>query len=173
MIILEDDKRLTINIEYGKVKTEFSGLPESVLISINKFISKEIPNINLASKISINYSVKELIDKFSEYIKITPEGPRVWISNRKLSDKDIVCLQLIAARIGYLTGNLESASLTLQEIINSTNLKPKSISSRLSEVCKVGYVEREQTDQAAKYKITTQGIYWIIEILEKKIGALT
>lgn len=167
---MEDINQLRITISYRDVTTEFSGSPESVLISINKFISKEIPNFDLASKITVNYSVKELIDKFADYIKITPEGPRVWISNSRLSDKDTVCLQLITSKIGYLTGKLESDSMTLQEIINSTNIKPKSISSRLSEVSKVGYVEREQTEQATKYKITTQGIYWLIGILEKKIG---
>ncbi len=169
-MLLSEAEKLIVTISYGATRTEFSGSPEAVIVSVNKFLSKQIPTLDLADKITVNYAVAELIDKFGAYVKMTSEGPRVWTSNHKLSDKDTVCLQLIAAKIGYMTGKSESHSLTLQEIYNSTGLKPKSISSRLSEVTKAGYVEREQADQGARYKITTQGIHWFGGVLEKKIG---
>ncbi|MFC1755741.1 hypothetical protein ACFL96_20515 [Thermoproteota archaeon] len=166
---MSEENKLNVTITYGKTKTEFSGKPETVLISVNKFLSKQIPALDLAEKITLNYSISELIDKFKDYIKITAEGPRIWLSNQKLSDKDTVCLQLITTKIGHMTGNLKSSSMSLQEIHASTNLKPKSISSRLSEVTKSGYVERDQTDHGTKYKITTQGIFWLSGILNKKL----
>ncbi|MFQ6134527.1 MAG: hypothetical protein ACE5KU_01770 [Nitrososphaerales archaeon] len=168
---MSEEDKLRVTILYGTTRTEFSGSPEAVIVSVNKFLSKQIPTLDLADKITVNYSVAELIDKFKDYVKMTEEGPRVWVSNRKLSDKDTVCLQLVAAKIGYMTGKSESPSLTLQELHNSTSLKPKSISSRLSEVSKAGYVEREKIEQGAKYKITTQGIHWLNGVLEKKIGS--
>jgi predicted transcriptional regulator len=70
-----------------------------------------------------------------------------------------------------MTGNLMSPSLSLQDIHNSTNLKAKSISSRLSEATKNGYVKRDNTDKGTKYKITTQGIHWLSDILKKKLGS--
>lgn len=170
---MSEENKLQVTVSYGTIKTEFYGTPETVIISVNHFLSKQIPALELAEKITLNYSISELIDKFKDYIKLTAEGPRVWISNHKLSDKDIVCLQLITTKIGNIIGNLESPSLSLQEIHNATNLKPKSISSRLSEVTKSGYVEREQTEQGAKYKITTQGIHWLSGVLEKKISSST
>jgi|TARA_B100000959_G_scaffold286926_1_gene368094 predicted transcriptional regulator len=169
---LSEENKLQVTITYGSSKTVFLGKPETVIVSINQFLSKQIPALNLAEKLTLNYSISELIDNFKEYIKLTEEGPRVWMQNRKLSDKDTVCLQLITAKIGYMTGNLTSPSLTLQDIHNSTNLKTKSISSRLSEVTKSGYVERDNTDQGTKYKITTQGIHWLSGILEKKLGSV-
>jgi|TARA_B100001971_G_scaffold19932_1_gene15482 predicted transcriptional regulator len=169
---LSEENKLQVTITYGSSKTVFLGKPETVIVSINQFLSKQIPALNLAEKLTLNYSISELIDNFKEYIKLTEEGPRVWMQNRKLSDKDTVCLQLITAKIGYMTGNLTSPSLTLQDIHNSTNLKTKSISSRLSEVTKSGYVERDNTDQGTKYKITTQGIHWLTGILEKKLGSV-
>ena len=170
MIFLSEEKKLLITISYGNIKAELSGSPQDVLISVNNFISKQIPTLDLAEKISINYSIKELIDMFGNYIKITPEGPRVWISDRKLSDKDIICLLLVVAKISFETGKSSSISLTLQEINSSTNLNPKSISSRLSEFSKANYVEREQKDQGVRYKVTTLGINWLNGILEKKFG---
>jgi len=169
---LSEENKLQVTITYGSSKTVFLGKPETVIVSINQFLSKQIPALNLAEKLTLNYSISELIDNFKEYIKLTEEGPRVWMQNRKLSDKDTVCLQLITAKIGYMTGNLTSPSLTLQDIHNSTNLKTKSISSRLSEVTKSGYVERDNTDQGTKYKITTQGIHWLSGILKKKLGSV-
>lgn len=169
--MLSDENKLHVTISYKSIQTEFSGSPEVVMISVNEFLSKQIPVLDLAHKITINYSVAELIDNFGQYVKITSEGPRVWLSNQKLSDKDTICLQLIAAKISYMTGKANSPFVTLQELYNSTNLKPKSISSRLSEVTKAGYVEREQLEQGARYMITTQGIYWLNSVLEKKIGS--
>lgn len=166
---MSKENTLHVSISYGKTKTEFVGKPETVIVSVNQFLSKQIPAIDLAEKITLNYSVSDLLDKFKDYIKLTDEGPRVWLSNKKLSDKDVVCLQLITTKIGYLTGKLKSSSMSLQELYVSTNLKPKSISSRLSEVTKSGYVERDQTEQGTKYRITTQGIFWLNGILEKKL----
>ena len=169
---MSEENKLQVTITHGSTKTEFLGKPETVIIAINHFLTKQIPALSLAEKITLNYSVSELIDNFKQYIKLTDEGPRVWIPNQKLSDKDTVCLQLITAKIGHITGILESPSLNLQDIHNSTNLKQKSISSRLSEVTKSGYVEREHTEQGAKYKITTQGIHWLSSTLEKKLGSV-
>lgn len=169
--MLSEEEKLRVTVAYGGSRAEFSGTPEAVIVSVNKFLAKQIPALDLADKISVNYSVADLIDRFGDYVKITAEGPRVWISNYKLSDKDTVCLQLVAAKIGYQTGRSETPSLTLQEIHGSTGLKPKSISSRLSEVTKAGYVEREQTEQGVRYKVTTQGIHWLSGVLEKKIGS--
>ena len=51
----------------------------------------------------MNFSTKDLVDKFKDYVKITPEGPRVWNQERKLSDKELVGLQLVAQRIASET----------------------------------------------------------------------
>ena len=168
---MSEENKLQVTITYGSSKSVFSGKPETVIVSINQFLSKQVPSLNLAEKLTLNYSVSELIDNFKEYIKLTEEGPRVWMPNRKLSDKDIICLQLITTKIGHMTGNLVSPSLSLQDIHNSTNLKAKSISSRLSEATKNGYVKRDNTDKGTKYKITTQGIHWLSDILKKKLGS--
>ena len=166
----QEQPKLNVVVTYGQVKAEFTGSPETVLLSVNNFLMKNIPELNLARLISVNYSTAELISMFRDIIKITPEGPRVWTGEYKLSDKDIVALQLVATRIGFETGKLSGPSLTLSEIQSSTGLKPKSISSRLSEISKPGFVEKETSEQGVRYKITTQGIHWLNNILSKKIG---
>jgi len=168
-VLSQDKNTLNVILTYGQVKVEFTGTPEAVLSSITNFLSKQIPTFDLAHSMSVSYSLTDLVKMFGNYVKITPEGPRVWIEEHKLSDKDIVALQLVAARIGKETGRATSSSLTLAELQSLTRLNPKSISSRISEMSKQGYVEKETTDQGVRYKITTQGIYWLNGVLTKKV----
>ena len=85
-----------------------------------------------------------------------------------MSDKDIVALQLVAVKIGFETGNNSSDNITIQEMQSVTGLKTKSLSSRISELLKSGYVLREKDEDGAKYRITTQGIDWLYQNLSKK-----
>ena len=163
-----ESPKLSIIINYNQIKFEFEGNPNEVAIATTNFLLKNVPEIDLAHKISVNFSAKDLIDRFHKVIKITPEGPRVWTGEIKMSDKDIVALQLVAVKIGFETGNNSSDNTTIQEIQSVTGLKTKSLSSRISELLKSGYVLREKNDDGAKYKITTQGIDWLYQNLSKK-----
>ncbi|MEM2873607.1 MAG: hypothetical protein QXD82_05510 [Nitrososphaerales archaeon] len=166
----QGQKILNVTITYGELKAEFSGDPQSVLSSLNEFLTKHIPSIDLASKVTINYSLNDLISMFGDYVKITPEGPRVWMGEQKLSDKGILGLQLVAAKINQESGKVAIPSLTLNEIKSATGLNPKSISSRMSEMLKWGYVDKETSEEGVRYKITTQGINWLNQMLMKKVG---
>jgi len=168
--VSKEQKILNVTITYGELKAEFSGDPQYVLASINEFLAKHIPSVDLASKVTINYSLNDLISMFGDYVKITPEGPRVWIGEQKLSDKGILGLQLVAAKINYESGKVALQSLTLAEMKSATGLNPKSISSRMSEMLKWGYVDKETSEEGVRYKITTQGIHWLNQMLIKKTG---
>jgi hypothetical protein len=164
----QETSELKVSITFEGSTVEFKGNPESVLHSVTEYLTKTIPTLDLAKKIYVNYSVAELIRLFGDYVKITPEGPRVWSSERKFSDKEMVLLQLIGIRITGETGRASNDSLTLAEIASSTGINPKSISSRLSEVLKVGYVDRQNLDSTVEYRITTAGINWLSNTLAKK-----
>ena len=47
---------LSVTITHGDTKIDFKGNPEDVLHSINEFLLKSIPSLELAQKITINYS---------------------------------------------------------------------------------------------------------------------
>ena len=166
----KEQKSLNVTITYGELRAEFNGDPQQVLASINEFLAKNIPNLDLASKVTINYSLNDLISMFGDYVKITPEGPRVWVGEQKLSDKVILGLQLVAAKINHESGKATLPSLTLTEMRTATGLNPKSISSRMSEMLKWGYVDKETSEEGVRYKITTQGINWLNQMLMKKVG---
>tara|TARA_B000000460_G_scaffold249513_1_gene231040 strand:- start:1828 stop:2328 length:501 start_codon:yes stop_codon:yes gene_type:complete len=166
MIKLTD---IIVSITFEDTKIDFKGEPNDVLVSINEFFLKQIPNLDLAKKISVNYSLEQLISIFSEYIKLTPEGPRIWIENKKLSDREKICLQLIAFHIDYLAKNSNNSQISMNIISNLTGLNSKSISSRLSELQKLGYVKKHNINNKILFQITTQGIYWLEQIISKKV----
>jgi DNA-binding transcriptional ArsR family regulator len=147
---------------------EFRGPPEVVMRSLHEFISKEVPNMDLARTISVNYSLIDLIQMFKDYVRITPEGPRVWIQDKKLSDRDVILLQLVAVRISSLSGKAAD-SLSVSEIESATGLYPKTISSRLSELTKTAQVERVAAEGSGKYRISTVGVNRLNEQLSRKL----
>jgi predicted transcriptional regulator len=163
----ENDVNVTVTI--GDVKVEFSGSAETITASVMNFLLKEVPSMDLARKILLNYAAQELIETYSHLIKITPEGPRVILdTDVKLSDKDIVALQLVAARIAKDLGRLQDSSMQVSDIHTATALNPKSISSRISEMVKAGHVARDEKEPS-KYRITTAGIHWLNSTIPKKI----
>ena len=160
-----NDVNVTVTI--GDVKVEFSGSAETVTASVMNFLFKQVPSIDLARKILLNYAAQELIEAYSHVI--TPEGPRVILdTDVKLSDKDIVALQLVAARIAKDLGRLQDSSMQVSDIHSATALNPKSISSRISEMVKAGHVARDEKEPS-KYRITTAGIHWLNSTVAKKI----
>ena len=176
----EKHEIMNVSVQLGDIKVQFSGEPENVASSVMNFLSKNIPEIVLAKKIFLNYSISELIDLYSPIIKITPEGPKIVpangeMQNKKFSDKEIVMLFLLGLKIAFELGKISEKSSPISDIQSSTNLNPKSISSRLSELVKVGYVFRgvnkENQSELVVYGITTVGISWLNNIITKKINA--
>ncbi len=162
------DRQLAVVVSYGEVKVEFTGSPDVVFRSIHEFISKEIPNIDLAKSISVNYSLNDLIQMFKDYIRFTEEGPRVWVQDKKLSDKDVIALQLVAAKAAMLSGKARSDDMNVLELQAATSLLAKTIGSRLSELNKSGAVDRLEGEGTGRYRITTTGVHWLHGQLTKK-----
>jgi DNA-binding transcriptional ArsR family regulator len=167
--IVSSERELSISVSYGDARVEFSGSPEVVMRSLHEFVSKVVPNMDLARTITVNYSLNDLIQMFKDYVRITPEGPRVWTQDRKRSDRDVILLQLVAARIASLSGKSSSEAMSVGEIEAATGLYPKTISSRLSELTKSALVERVDTQGGGKYRIATVGINRLGEQLSKKL----
>jgi hypothetical protein len=160
---------VNVTVTVGDVKVQFSGSAESVMASVMSFLSKQVPSMDLAKKISLDYSAQELIQAYSHLIKITPEGPRVIPdSDARLSDKDMVALQLVAAKIAKDLGRVQDDAMQVSEMHAATALNPKSISSRISEMAKAGHVARDEKE-SGKYRITTAGIHWLNSTMAKKM----
>jgi hypothetical protein len=164
----QSEDNVSVSVTVGEVKVQFSGSAGSVMLSVMNFLSKQVPAMDLASRISLSYSAPELIETYSKLIKMTDEGPRVIPDvDISLSDKDVVCLQLVAARIAKDLGRMQDDAVQVSDIHAATALNPKSISSRISELVKAGHVARDESE-AGKYRITTAGIHWLNSAIARK-----
>ena len=159
---------ISITIKHEDTTIDFKGHPNDVLHSVNEFLLKSIPGLDLAQKILINYSLEDILSKFHNLIKITPEGPRIWISSKKLSDREKIALQLLANHVGFLAEKTSNSFTSIADLCELTNLNPKSVSSRLSELQKLCYVDKDNMDKKIMFRITTQGINWLETILENR-----
>lgn len=168
---MSSDRELHVSVSYGESKVDFSGPPDVVMRSLHEFVSKVVPNMDLARTISVSHSLNDLIQMFREFVRMTPEGPRVWVQDRKLSDRDVIMLQLVAAKISSLSGKAPSDAMGVGEIEAATGLYAKTISSRLSELTKAAQVERVDSEQGGKYRVTTVGTSRLAEQLSKKFRA--
>jgi DNA-binding transcriptional ArsR family regulator len=166
---MSSERELTVVVTYGESRVEFSGSPEVVMRSLHEFVSKVVPNMDLARAISVNYSLNDVIQLFKEYIRVTPEGPRVWVEDRRLSDRDVIQLQLVAAKASSLSGRAATDAMSVAEIQAATGLYPKTISSRLSELTKTAQVERVEGEGGGRYRITTLGVNRLNELLSRKL----
>jgi hypothetical protein len=166
---LSSERELSVIVSYGDARVEFAGSPDVVMRSLHEFVSKVVPNMDLARTITVNHSLNDLIQMFKEYVRVTPEGPRVWTQDRKLSDRDLILLQLVAARIADLSGKSQSDAMGVGEVEAATGVHAKTISSRLSELTKSAQVERVNSESGGKYRITTVGVSRLGEQLTKKL----
>lgn len=160
------EEPLKVEVSFGDIKAQFTGKPEEVAELVNRFLSQNLPTYALAKRLYLNYSLRDLTDLFADFIKITPEGPRV-MTGKTLSDKLKIALQLTANRIAFETGARAVDRTTIQEIEEATGIKSKSISSRLSELVKAGHVQRVTNRSGTAYKITTTGITWLSKVLKR------
>lgn len=163
-----NSNKISVSVSFNGTDVEFKGEPESVMFSINEFVAKQIPDINIARKITLNYSLKDLVDNFSNFIKITSEGPIVWKDGRKFSDREVISLQLLISKISMLLGNSKTDHTNFSVLLSKTSINQKSLSSRLSELIKNHYVEKSNNGENTQYKITTKGIYWLENSIIKK-----
>ncbi|MEM0145479.1 MAG: hypothetical protein QXY52_01575 [Conexivisphaerales archaeon] len=161
------ENQVRVDIEYGSLKASFTGDANSIYETINRFLAKNLPELDLAKKIYLKYDSKDLIDKFGNFIRITEEGPRV-VSSEGLSLKQKIGLQLAAAKLSYLLSSTPYSGLSIQEISSDLGVLSKSVSSRLSELVKEGHVERISNEKGNLYMLTTMGIMWLVDNLKQK-----
>jgi hypothetical protein len=105
----------------------------------------------------------------------------------KWSIKEFIALQLVASRIAKGLGIVQEEGMKISDIESAaTKANPKSVTPRLSEMIRSGHVTKDlrfDTENAAEteeeeekpstiYRITTTGIHWLNNIIDKKVKRL-
>lgn len=145
---------VTVHIEYQETKQTFTGDPDQVWKSINKFFTEVIPTFQTIKNVLLTIDLENLIEDIKNFIALTPEGPVLLVSKQKLTDSETLSLHLIAAFIGNKLGQSKVA-LSKEELQTGLGKSAKITSTRLGELMRQRLAIKTEE---GNYRITTLGI---------------
>ena len=148
-----------VNIKYKDIDQTFSGDVDQVWKGINRFFTRIVPRFEILDKILLTVELEKLIESCKNIIAITAEGPVLLVEKNKLTDSEILILQLLATYVSSKLGNVEDV-LSKEELQFKLGKNSKITSTRLGELIRQGYVIK---NEEGKHKITTLGIKKIQE----------
>lgn len=146
---------LEVTIKYGTLEKKITGPPDQVAKEVYAFLMKIIPELELASHLSLSVDIKELAQACEGVLAITPEGIVVTVPVDNLADRELVLLYLAKARIAQLLGKSDKDLVQSAELINATKRSSGTVAGRLSELCGENLAERKGKGE---YRITTLGL---------------
>ena len=153
---------IKVHIKYKGIEASLEGDLETVYKEIIKWFNKILPSLQIAEKLIVDVDFQKLASKLEKYIGLSREGEVILKENsRTLSLHNKILIILSLYRIMEFTGLKKSSSITLSELSNLLNTSSKTVSSRLSELRNMGYIERIKENKSVKYKINIRGLLFI------------
>lgn len=160
--------KLTIQVKYKDVEKTFSGTPEEVWLTVNKFFKEFLPSFEIANRLLLSVDLQSLVKDCEGLVAFSPEGPNLLISKSKITDNETLALLLLASYVGYRLGMLESDTVSKEELQGKLGKSGKITSTRLGELVKSEIVMKTSDD---KYKMTTFGVAQMQKEVLPKIKA--
>jgi len=148
-----------VKIRYKDVEATFEGDIDSVYKEILRWFNKYIPALDIAQKLIIDIDYSKLADLLSRYIFFTREGDIILRDEAdKFSQHNKILLVLSSAKLLEFTGKRESSGVSLEELSRILRSSTKSLSSRLSELKNIGYVNKDRRNKNVVYSISIKGL---------------
>jgi hypothetical protein len=167
-----DINNLTIHIIYKDVEQTFSGKPEDVWTSINKFFGQLLPTFETAKKLTLYVDLQNLASQCEGLIAFSPEGANLLVPRDKLTDNETLSLLLLASHVGSKLGKTQKDTLPKDILQAKLGKDMKITSTRLGELAKTEMIMKTDKDE---YKITTFGLLQIqkdiLPRIREKLGA--
>ncbi|MDH5361950.1 MAG: hypothetical protein OEW84_01380 [Aigarchaeota archaeon] len=140
---MAEDDALHVNIIYKGVETSFKGHPEQVYRAVISYLEKAIPAFSLASKVSFSLDLQKILSDVKDVLAYVPAQGMMFINTiSSFPMSDAVMLYLLKCYLEHSLGMRESPSAAIADIKNALTHPEKSISSRLTELMKRGWVRR-------------------------------
>jgi len=157
---------LKVTIRYGSLEKKITGPPDLVAVEVFTFLTKSIPELELASRLSLNVDIAELAKACEGVIAVTPEGVVVTVPTDSLADRELLLLHLAKARITQMLGKAEKDFAQSADLIAATKKTSGTVAGRLSELCGENLAERKGKGE---YRATTLGMYIFRETILPKL----
>ena len=157
---------LEVIIRYGTIEKKITGRAEQVALEVFTFLTKAIPELELASRLALSVDVTQLAQACEGVFAVTPEGVVVTIPLETLADRELMLLHLAKAKIAHVLGKSEKESIQSADLVSVTKRTSGTVAGRLSELCGESLAERKGKGE---YRITTLGLHVFREQVLPKI----
>lgn len=147
---------LEVTIRYGSLEKRLNGPPEAVAKDVLSFLMTVVPQLELASRLSLSMDLTELAKACEGIIAITPEGLVFTVPLDGLADRELILLHLAKARIAEMAGKSKTDMVQASELITATKRTSGTVAGRLSELCAESLAERKSKGE---YHATTLGLH--------------
>jgi len=119
------------------------------------FLTNVIPQLELASRLTLSVDINALAKACEGTIAVTPEGVVVTVPVEALADRELILLHLAKARLAHLLGKSDKDQVTSADLIAATKKSAGTVAGRLSELCGESLAERKGKGE---YRVTTLGM---------------
>jgi hypothetical protein len=157
---------LEVIIKYGTLEKKIAGQPDQVAQEVLSFLNKAIPQLELASRLSLSVDIKELGKACEGILAVTPEGVVVTAPIDQLADRELLLLHLAKARIAQMLGKSDKDLVQSADLIAATKKTAGTVAGRLSELCGESLAERKGKGE---YRVTTLGLHLFREQVLPKL----
>jgi hypothetical protein len=161
---------LEVTIRYGSLEKKISGTPDQVALDTFTFLTKVVPELELATRLSLNVDIAALAKACEGVIATTPEGVVVTVPTDSLADRELLLLHLAKARIAQMLGKSERDFVQSADLIAATKKTSGTVAGRLSELCGENLAERKGKGE---YRATTLGMHIFRETVLPKLKPKT
>jgi len=159
---------LEVIIKYGTLEKKITGTPDQVAQEVLSFLNKAIPQLELASHLSLSVDINELAKACEGILAVTPEGVVVMAPIDQLADRELLLLHLAKASIAHILGKSDKDLVQSADLIVATKKSAGTVAGRLSELCGESLAERKGKGE---YRVTTLGMHLFREQVLPKLKA--
>jgi hypothetical protein len=163
---------LEVTIRYGSLEQKITGQPDQVAQEVFTFLSKAIPQLELASRLALSVDLNDLAKACEGVLSLTPEGLVVTVPVNGLADRELMLLHLAKARIAQMLGRSDKDYVQSADLIVSSNKTSGTVAGRLSELCRDSLAERKGKGE---YRATTLGLHFfqtqVLPKLKREAGS--
>ena len=159
---------LEVIIKFGTLEKKITGPPDQVAQEVLSFLNKIIPQLELASHLSLSVDINELAKACEGILAVTPEGVVVMAPIDQLADRELLLLHLAKASIAHILGKSDKDLVQSADLIVATKKSAGTVAGRLSELCGESLAERKGKGE---YRVTTLGMHLFREQVLPKLKA--
>ncbi len=159
---------LEVIIKFGTLEKKITGPPDQVAQEVLSFLNNVIPQLELASHLSLSVDINELAKACEGILAVTPEGVVVMAPIDQLADRELLLLHLAKASIAHILGKSDKDLVQSADLIVATKKSAGTVAGRLSELCGESLAERKGKGE---YRVTTLGMHLFREQVLPKLKA--